>query len=846
MSNNVLIILLLVGAGLVLLALNVFYKLIVLSLVRRHRQRQSNKFRYLRVKMPQLRVGKSTESEITDVIQNMKQNIQYMNQLYKSLYSIQEHTIHEDNRVYKLFGTRYHKNKIRNYLWWENYMSVEMMVEKESIKFIFWVPEDHVENVEKLISWFFIGSVVEIIDQPKLLEAGKYMAGGEFFLGRDSAYPIKNYEAFEADPMESLMSAFAKTDKNEKLSLQILISPVADRYSRNIRKQIEHIKEGKRGFGFFRFISSIFRAASAENKEPAANNEKERKLAFSQQELWDMDKKVEDEMFLVKIRALVTSADPERPEKIINDLARSFTQYSYSGLNKFHFRKSKHIRTFAKEFVQRLFFSNEGLWNDIKDFHKKDILNVKELSSILHLPNSKFNRSSRIQRQRFKIVAGPENLPDEGILVWHNLYAGIKKEIRITAKDRMRHVYILGQTGSGKTTIMLTSVLEDIKQGNGFCFIDPHGDAVDFIMEHYPKERIDDLIYFDLSNTEYPIAFNPLDGAETEDERDVLTNDMVEMFVSMYGEEIFWPRIQDYFRNACFLLMEQPDWGTLVDIMRLFTDDAYAESKIRNVKNPVIAARWNKTYKKMGEREKSEIIPFIQAKFGPFTTGTYIRNVIGQPNSSFNFSDAMNQKKVILVKLAKGLTGEINSQLIGRMVTMQIKLAALRRAGIDPKDRTPFFLYIDEFQNYVSKSIESILSEARKYKLWLTIAHQYIEQLKQKWLSGELDLSKTVFGNIWSMFIFKVGAPDGEFLEKEMSPEFTQTDIVNSDQFKWVAKVSIDEQQSRPFSFTTRVPYKDPKVNTPEKIEIMKQISALKRWTKRELVDKEIYFRVGV
>jgi len=202
-------------------------------------------------------------------------------------------------------------------------------------------------------------------------------------------------------------------------------------------------------------------------------------------------------------------------------------------------------------------------------------------------------------------------------MLGYNTYAGIKKEIRIKTDndDRFRHMYVLGQTGSGKSTLMLTAILEDIKMGNGFCVIDPHGDLVEFAMKHFPKERIDDLIYFDLSNTDFPIAFNPMDGAETEDERDVLTNDLVEMFVSMYGEEIFGPRIQDYFRNACFLLMEQPEGGTLIDIMRLFTDDAFAESKIRNVKNPIIAARWNKTYKKMGDREKAEIIPFIQAKF---------------------------------------------------------------------------------------------------------------------------------------------------------------------------------------------------------------------------------------
>jgi len=248
----------------------------------------------------------------------------------------------------------------------------------------------------------------------------------------------------------------------------------------------------------------------------------------------------------------------------------------------------------------------------------------------------------------------------------------------------------------------------------------------------------------------------------------------------------------------------------------------------------------------MWDREKAEIIPFIQAKFWPFTTGTYIRNVIGQPRSAFNFSDAMQQWKIIMCKLAKGLTWEINSQLIGRMVAMQIKLAALKRASMPEDQRKPFFLYVDEFQNYVSRSFESILSEARKYRLWLTMAHQYIDQLKKEWLWWNLDLSKTIFGNVGTIFALKVGALDAEPLEQEFSPEFSKMDLQNSEMFKWIIKMSINGSQSRPFSITTRTIYGDPPVNTPEKIEIMKQISALKRGTKRELVDKEIYFRVGV
>ncbi|MEI8009242.1 MAG: DUF87 domain-containing protein [bacterium] len=225
------------------------------------------------------------------------------------------------------------------------------------------------------------------------------------------------------------------------------------------------------------------------------------------------------------------------------------------------FKKAKRIQEFAKEFINRIFRSNNGTLGNLNKWDKKTILSIKELSSIIHIPNAKFNRNPRISRQKYKIVPAPDNIPTEGILLGYNTYAGIKKEIRIMTNndDRMRHMYIIGQTGSGKSTLIKTAIQEDIRLGNGFCVIDPHGDLIDDTMEYFPKERIDDLIYFDLANTEYPIAFNPLDGAETDDERDVVTNDLVEMFVSMYGEEIFGPRIQDYFRNACFLLMEQPE-----------------------------------------------------------------------------------------------------------------------------------------------------------------------------------------------------------------------------------------------------------------------------------------------
>lgn len=793
------------------------YRLILIQLSNQHRKNQIKKLRFLQVKISK-NIVKTSEWDSGDSIWNMKQNIEVMNQVYKNLYAIFD-------------------DSWKNTHLWNNYVSMEIFIEKEVIKFIIAVPADHFETLEKTIGSFYPGSVVEPIEQPKLLETGKYMDGGEFTLTKDNIFPIRTYESFEADPMDSILSAYSKVFVDEKLSLQLLIQPLHESLFKHLRESTDKAKKAKKSFlsNFFDF----FKTSEKEEKE-------EKNYDFSQNQLGDLDKKLNDEIFNVKIRAFATSPDPHRPKKIIDDLAKSFFQYTYTGLNGFKFKHTKDIVSFAKSFTQRLFDSEDSLWNKLLSFGRNQILNIKELSSILHFPHPRFNKNPRFSFQNYKIVAGPDNLPDHWMLLWWNTYLGNKKEIRFTDEDRFRHMYIIGQTGTGKSTLLLNQALEDLKAGNGFCTLDPHGELAEYIIERFPKERIDDLIYFDLANTEYPLAFNPLDGAETEDERDVITNDLIEMFVSMYWEEIFGPRIQDYFRNACFLLMEQPEGGTLVDIMRLFTDDAFAESKIRNVKSPVIAAWWNKTYKKMWDREKAEIIPFIQAKFAPFTTSPYVRNIIGQPKSAFNFGQAMQEKKVILCNLSKGLVGEENSKLIGRMIAMQIKQAALKRASIESKDRVPFFLYVDEFQNYVSQSFESILSEARKYKLWLAIAHQYMDQLKQKWLWWELDLSKTILGNVWSIIAFKIGPNDAEVLEAMFAPDFSKWDLMNSETFKWALRLSIDKTQSKPFSISCKVVYWEPKVNTSEKVAIMKQISALKWGTKRELVDKEIYFRVWV
>lgn len=789
---------------------------------RKRRYDQVKKLKFLSVKIPKIAAKNSWDIEVTDHIQDMKQNIQLMNQIYKNFYAL-----YSDKSNAKKYG--------------QDYISLEMYIEKETIKLLLAVPEYFVENVEKMIPSFYPGAVIDFIAEPKFLEAGKYIGGGEIVLKKNSEYPIKTYESFEADPMDSLLASYSKVESDEKLSLQILISPIEIGYLQKMRKKIDDIKEWKKTWFIYHMkaiLRNIFKRKEGEEKE-------EKNHDFSNQQLWDLDKKAEDELFDVKIKILATSPLPQRPDSLIEDITRSFFQYNYVGLNSFILKKPSELSDFVKSFVLRSFFTRYSFLNSIQSYRKRQILNIKELSTLIHFPNSKFNRNPRLRWQTFKIVPAPDNIPSEGILLWHNVYGWVKKEIRVSDVDRFRHFYIIGQTGTGKSTALLTMAQQDIPLGNGFCLIDPHGDLCEHILKYIPKDRIEDLIYFDFANTDYPIGFNMFE-AHTEDERDIVTNDITEMFVSMYGPEIFWPRIQDYFRNASFLLMEQPDGGTLPEVMRLFTDEAYLDSKLRHLKNPVIRSRWLKTYKAMGDREKAEIIPFLQAKFWPFTTWVYVRNVIWQPKSGFNFFDAMNQKKIILCNLSKGLTGEINSQLIGRMFSSQIKLAALKRASIIEEQRVPFFLYVDEFQNYVSQSFESVLSEARKYKLGLIIAHQYIEQLKSSGLSGWVDLSKPIFGNVGNQLYYKVWPEDAEFLEKNVSPEFNKNDMVSIDARKGVLTLSVSWQPTRPFSINMLNPHLTPPINSPEKVAIIKQISALKRWTKRELVDKEVFYRVGV
>ncbi len=428
-----------------------------------------------------------------------------------------------------------------------------------------------------------------------------------------------------------------------------------------------------------------------------------------------------------------------------------------------------------------------------------------------------------------------------------NVYRNRFTPVYIKKKDRSRHHYIIWKSGWGKSVYIASMARQDIWNWDWLCVVDPHWDLVEDILEYVPKERAKDVIHFDAGDDERPMGLN-LYEVQNKDQIDRVVNDATEIFIKMFWPEIFGPRIQEYFKYASLTLLEDMEEGaTLIDVPRIFTDQAFREYKISKVTNPVVKNFWEKTYGSMGDREKQEIIPYFSSKFVSFITNRLIRNIIGQTKSAINFRQAMDEGKIVLVNLNKGKIWELNANLLGMILVSQINNAAMSRSDMPEDQRRDFFLYVDEFQNFVTDTFSDILSEARKYKLSLIMAHQYIWQLEwggsnNLWESWGW-VKDAVFGNVGTMQSFKVWAPDAETLEKEYAPVLSAQDIVGISNFKVYIKLNISNATTRVFSMNTiwTEDYKNPKV-----AEVLKEYCRKKYWRKREFVDAEISARLGM
>jgi hypothetical protein len=517
-----------------------------------------------------------------------------------------------------------------------------------------------------------------------------------------------------------------------------------------------------------------------------------------------------------------------RAENILSDLESSFNQFTNSLGNSFKWNRVKdnHLKDLFYQFTFRLFDRGQVL-----------PVSIREITTVMHFPmTTQSNFSPQLKQTTAATAPAPLDIPHkgEGVFLGKNVHRNIEQDIYMTPEDRLRHMYVIGQTGTGKSTILRNLIVQDIINGDGVCFIDPHGNDVQDILSKIPKERYDDVIYFDPGYTDRPMSLNMLEYDHSNPEQKTfVVNELFSIFQKLYegSPESMGPMFEQYFRNATMLVMDDPDSGcTLLDISRVMAVKSFRDMKIARCKNPIVKQFWTEIAEKTsGESGLANMIPYITSKFDVFSANEIMRPIIAQEQSSFNFREIMDSKKILLVNLAKGRLGDINSNLIGLIVVGKILMAALSRVDSFGKEMNPFYLYIDEFQNITTPSISTILSEARKYKLSLTVAHQFINQLDEK-------IKASVFGNVGNMVVYRTGAEDAEVLQKQFEPVFKASDIMNIDNLNAYIKMLSHGKPTKPFNI--RVDHM-PRGNM-DIVESLKELSYLKYGKDKNVIRDEV------
>jgi type IV secretory pathway TraG/TraD family ATPase VirD4 len=474
--------------------------------------------------------------------------------------------------------------------------------------------------------------------------------------------------------------------------------------------------------------------------------------------------------------------------------------------------------------------------------NSRQILNTEELTSIWHLP-TRFTETPNIKHLTAKKAPPPTNIPAQGLLLGESTYRGVTTKIQIARDDRRRHQYIIGRTGTGKTELMKNMAIQDIRNGEGVCIVDPHGDLVEDVLQYIPKGRAKDVILFEPSDMDRPLGLNMLE-VHADSEKDFAVQEMIAIFMKLFPPEMIGPMFEHNMRNVMLTLMMDKQYpGTLADIPRMFTDTDFQKYKVSKVDDPIVRSFWEKEMAKTSDFHKSEMLGYLISKVGRFVENEMMRNIIGQPHSSFDFRKVMDEGKILLINLSKGKTGEVNAKLLGLIIVSKLQMAALSRSDIPEESRRDFYLYVDEFQNFVTDSFATILSEARKYRLNLVMAHQFISQLSQeKEGSSSLDsrMRDAVFGNAGTMVAFRIGVEDAEIMAKEFAPVFNEFDVINIERFNAYVKLMIAGTASRPFNMQT---FPKPPGANLDTAKIIRNMSRLNFGRARSEVERDILER---
>ena len=713
-----------------------------------------------------------------------------------------------------------------------HYYTLEIALPESGTDVFFYagVPSSKADLLEKqVLSFYHDAKLKEITDDYNVFNETGYSVGSYAKVSDLEIYPIKTHDEIEHDPMNVLVNAFSKLkEKGEGAAVQFTIVPAGDMLVKRFtgildRVKFDHVKakdayEGSQMFG--KQAGSILKEFIFSSSKPKDKEEKtdERGLELIQ-------KKIASTIQSVGIRITASGETLERAESILHEIQSAFNQFYMPGSNGLDWVRIEKNSTqdFLHNFSYRQLVTEELF-----------ALNFKELSTLFHFPIG-VDSTPQLKQAQAAIAPAPSTMGNAGVLLGTNVYRGDVKQIYMSREDRMRHFYVIGQTGTGKTTILKNIIAQDIANGDGCCFIDPHGTDLQDILSYIPPERIDDVIYFDPAYTARPMGLNMLEYDERyPEQKTFVVNELLAIFNKLFDMKTAGgPAFEQYFRNSALLVMEDPASGsTLLEIGRVMADKAFRDLKLSRCKNPIIQQFWENAEKTTGEQSLANFVPYITNKFDVFVSNDIMRPVIAQQESVFNFRKIMDEGKILLVNLSKGRLGDINANLLGLIIVGKIQMAALSRVDMYGQNMRDFYLYIDEFQNVTTDSIASILSEARKYRLSLNVAHQYISQLEEP-------IKNAVFGNVGSMAVFRVGPDDSEYLAKQFEPVFTGQDIMKLENRNAYMKMLVDGTPVKPFNIATNAP---PKGNH-DIVEKIKELSYLKYGRERAEVEEEIMVR---
>ncbi len=718
----------------------------------------------------------------------------------------------------------------------------------DGMKFYFSAPSQIVKFVEGQIYAQYpnvhIRAATDFSESYRKSEAAYEIATLQF--SRQYYFPLKSFRDFEIDPLGALTSSISTIGENEDIWMQVLISPIPDVWQKDGYSYVKAVREGQnpgdKGPSLFGTIGKsagkelmdivsgsltgafVYKDRTDEIRKAAGgSNFVPRLSAATETELQSIENKLSKMAFEVNIRIMSKANDKVRVDSNLRSALAVLKQYSTTTSNSLNYTVTKNKVHYLNLMCDRELESDGSL-----------LLNTEELATLFHFPASSID-TPNISWVYSRKSEPPANLPTKDcVFIGETMYRNRKIQFGLQNNDdRLRHLYVIGKSGTGKSTLFESMVSQDIANGEGLVVLDPHGETIEKILDRIPDDRVDDVIYFDPSDTELPIGLNLLE-IDDPSQKNLMASGLVAA-IKQHFDYSWGPRLEYLLNYAILTLLEVP--GTnMLGITRLLEDKNYQNYILHFVKDPLVQKFWETEFKEMKGNQKlvTEAISPIQNKVNRFLASTTIRNILGQKKSTLDIWDAMNSGKILLINLSKGKIGSDNANLLGALLVSRIQFYALQRAKIPYEQRKPFYMYVDEFQNFATGSFEEILSESRKYKLGLYLTHQFTGQLPENML-------KAVFGNVGTIMAFSLGAPDARELANEFAPYFESEDIISLERFQVYMKLMVDGMTSHPFSARIMLPWEDkfPVKKTGNREKVLKQ-SREKYGVPREYVENKI------